>query len=181
MRIEHIGRSTVKITVSGRELARSGLTVSDIDGKSPLAVMLLSGLVEKVYPGCDIGKLNAEVFHTGDSGCILYLSKTSEEQVDSFVKTVITADSVEKLISLCGLLSRMDIDAGSSIVVGEKSALRLIVSLPDDHPALTGMLMRRAELVRGDSHVIAHIMEHGRVIVPANAVETLAKLAEPLK
>ena len=49
MRIEHIGKSTVKVTVSGSELERLGLRYEDL-GENILSDIFLSEMIEKACP-----------------------------------------------------------------------------------------------------------------------------------
>lgn len=177
MRIEHIGRSTVKIILSGKELARSGLTVSDIDGKTPLSVMLLSGLIERIYPDSGSAQLNIEVFPSKDQGCVLYISPVSPEKTASDIRTIITADSVEKLVSVCRMISEAGITVKNSAVIGEKELLRLIADLPSDSAPLISSLMKISGIAKAEDNAVAHVMEHGSVIIPRNAVETVLRLA----
>lgn len=178
MRVEHIGRSAVKITLSGKELARAGLTVSDIDGKSPLSVMLLSGLIEKIYPGGGSSQLNIEVFAAKDGGCVLYISDISPSaKAAATVKTIITVYSVDDLVSVCRIVSKAGICPKNSAVIGEKGRLRLVVGLPADQPALISELLAFSWLENADDHALAHILEHGRVMIPQNAVDIASRLA----
>ena len=78
MRIEHIGKSTVKVTVSGSELERLGLRYEDL-GENILSDIFLSEMIEKACPELKNrtppeGELSIEVFPAKDTGCVFYIS-----------------------------------------------------------------------------------------------------------
>lgn len=176
MRTEHIGKSTVKITVSREELAQAGLTVSDIDGENPLSLMLISGLIEKIYPESRASQLSIEVFPSKDSGCILYLSPVSPGKALPPVRTIITSDSVDGMMKVCRVIARSGVPSKNSVIIGEYGLLRLIADLPADSPSVTAAILKNASLANADSSSVACVLERGEVIIPKNAVESMLKL-----
>lgn len=77
MRIEHIGKSTVKVTVSGSELERLGLRYEDL-GENILSD-IFSRNDRKACPELKNrtppeGELSIEVFPAKDTGCVFYIS-----------------------------------------------------------------------------------------------------------
>ena len=86
MRIEHIGKSTVKVTVSGSELERLGLRYEDL-GENILSDIFLSEMIEKACPELKNrtppeGELSIEVFPAKDTGCVFYISPKKRRSSD---------------------------------------------------------------------------------------------------
>lgn len=108
MRIEHIGKSTVKVTVSGSELERLGLRYEDLG-----------------------------------------------ENI---------------LFGICRSLTRMGVMSENSLLTGEKHCLRLVADIPKSAALPEG------SVTLADDISLACIKEHGRVIIPHNALNTLLSL-----
>lgn len=173
MHIEHISKSTLKITVSAAELSSMGLRREDIDGKSPMSRLLVSEILEKLRPQLDSGSLmdgeqSVEIFPSRDSGCVIYISPVYRKQ-DTVLRYIITVYSVNSLIRLCRLLYRMSVPSADTIITGEKGCLRLIAALPRE--------IEGYNIVPADENSLACINEHGRVIIRENAVETVLKIS----
>lgn len=175
MKTEHMGRSTVKITLTGRELARSGLTVSDITGKTPLAVLLLGELVHRICP--DQEEYAAEAIPTKDGGCILYITKAVPCS-DERIRTLLTFSSAQALCGSCSLLFRMGICPADSSVYYRKGKLCLIAELPPEDSTVYKAAASKAEQIITDECLILHITEHGRELIFKNAISTAAEAWE---
>ena len=151
MRIEHIGKSTVKVTVSGSELERLGLRYEDL-GENILSDIFLSEMIEKACPELKNrtppeGELSIEVFPAKDTGCVFYISPKKRRSSEN-IRAIITAGGIKELFGICRLVA--DIPKSAALPEGS-------VTLADDIS-------------------LACIKEHGRVIIPHNALNTLLSL-----
>ncbi len=170
--------------MSAAELYRLGLSYEDISADNPGTLMLLSGIVKKVCPNETqkssgrSSRLNIEVFHSKDGGCIFYISPNASMQRPSRIKAVITVSSVEALLEVCKELDNSGIDTADSILAGESSCLRLITQIPSNRPSLGAKLMRSAVLSEAGDAELAHIREHGSIIIPSDAVKRLLCLQD---
>lgn len=174
MRIEHIGKSTVKVTVSGSELERLGLRYEDL-GENILSDIFLSGMIEKACPELKSrtppeGELSIEVFPAKDTGCVFYISPKKCRRCPN-IRTIITVSDIEELFSLCRTLSRMGVSSESSRLFGEKHCLRLEADIPK------GAVLPEGSLFPADDISLACIKEHGRTIIPRNALNTVLSLS----
>lgn len=173
MRIEHISRSTLKIILNSAELSSMGLRREEIDGKNPVSRLLVLKFLEKLRPQLDSSPAanvsqSIEMFPLGDWGCVIYVYPVFRKQA-SLLRSVITVYSVNSLIRLCRILYRMSVPSAKTLVTGEKSCLRLVAPLPC---GIEGYYA-----VPADENALACIKEHGRIIIPDNAVETVLKIS----
>ena len=110
MRIEHIGKSTVKVTVSGSELERLGLRYEDL-GENILSDIFLSEMIEKACPELKNrtppeGELSIEVFPAKDTGCVFYISPKKRRSSEN-IRAIITAGGIKAVRISCDRVSRI--------------------------------------------------------------------------
>lgn len=173
MRIEHIGKSTVKVTVSGSELERLGLRYEDL-GENILSDIFLSEMIEKACPELKNrtppeGELSIEVFPAKDTGCVFYISPKKRRSSEN-IRAIITAGGIKELFGICRSLTRMGVMSENSLLTGEKHCLRLVADIPKSAALPEG------SVTLADDISLACIKEHGRVIIPHNALNTLLSL-----
>ena len=114
------------------------------------------------------GEQSVEIFPSRDSGCVIYISPVYRKQ-DTVLHSIITVYSVKSLIRLCRILYRMSVPSAQTLVTGEKCCLRLVAALPRE--------IEGYNIVPADENALAFINEHGRVIIPENAVDTVLKIS----
>ncbi len=173
MRTERIGKNTVKVIVSGKELNEAGICAADIDGESPLSLMLVSGILERIYADKKRTCVSVEVFPSKDGGCILYISSEASQRETAAYKAVISTDSTQRLIKICRLLSQKSISRQESTVLADRYRIWLITELPGNVPLLTSSIQEHGCIMPADEILLSCIYEHASYIIPENAVTTV--------
>ena len=77
---------------------------------------------------------------------------------------------IKELFGICRSLTRMGVMSENSLLTGEKHCLRLVADIPKSAALPEG------SVTLADDISLACIKEHGRVIIPHNALNTLLSL-----
>lgn len=173
----------MKIILSGKELAQSGLSCRDFDSDSPEAASLISKLVGAVYlrkglpvPG---QRLFAEVFPTSGKGCVVYISSVDGSLFPETGTIVLITDSTAALTQAAKLIQIYAGKHCTSSLYADSSSFKLTIELDEDIAPLTERLRQTAAVAPANECILAHITEHCRTIIPENAVDTLSELTIP--
>lgn len=179
MRVEHIGKSTVKITVSRRELMQAGISSERLSPSDPACSALINELTGKLFPEYSpeeaLQRISAEVFPLHGEGCIFYLSPTAKKP-PKLLKYIITVHSVKALHSICRILSELDTSLQSSAVMGQCCCLRLIAELPERSLSPLLAIEQYGTVTPYGADEAAYLSEHDRMLIPSGAVETVNRL-----
>lgn len=180
MQVLNIGKTTMKIILSGKELARAGLTGRDMTGDSPQSAALITKIVEAVYtqrglsvPQC---RLFAEVFPTGGKGCVLYISSINGNLFPETGNAVIITDSIPALINAARLIKPHLSEKGKSRLYADSRSFKLTAEITESEEPVTAESEKYVNIIPATESVLAHISEHCRTIIGENAVETLSSL-----
>lgn len=175
MNIEHIGKASFKIFISGAELKKNGLTYDEISGEDPRTVSFISELIRKIYPDEEnppkFTRINVEVFPCEDMGCIMYISPASE-CTPREGRYVLTISDKQSLSEICRELKSCNTPSCSSVLAEECGVYRLIVRLPENR-TLKKRLAEMCRVTKADSHIIAHILEHASIINASDAISSV--------
>lgn len=115
------------------------------------------------------GELSIEVFPAKDTGCVFYISPKKRRSSEN-IRAIITAGGIKELFGICRSLTRMGVMSENSLLTGEKHCLRLVADIPKSAALPEG------SVILADDISLACIKEHGRVIIPHNALNTLLSL-----
>lgn len=143
-------------------------------GENILSDIFLSEMIEKACPELKNrtppeGELSIEVFPAKDTGCVFYISPKKRRSSEN-IRAIITAGGIKELFGICRSLTRMGVMSENSLLTGEKHCLRLVADIPKSAALPEG------SVTLADDISLACIKEHGRVIIPHNALNTLLSL-----
>ncbi|MCI7767322.1 MAG: hypothetical protein MSJ26_04980 [Oscillospiraceae bacterium] len=173
MRIERTGAAAAKAIITGNELRRAGLTVTELQNGMPAALPLIAEIAEKAFPEGERVRISVEIYPAKWGGCIFVMTRNRSDE--RLCKMIITAYSADVITELCRKIADMGLCCPESVLVGGCDHLRLIASLPEDM-LLFGSL-EEASFFPADEASLAKLSEHDRIIIPKNAVALLAKLS----
>lgn len=186
MEFLYINEKNMKVSLSGEELRRRGLTAEELDRTDARTKHLLREMLE--YAHDEIGfdardvALTVRIFPSSDGGCELFVTKNkngkdtrAQECADDAASLWVIPSDDDALYALCERLHRIGYIGESALYCERCGQRRLAMLLPDERalPLLASHAAECALVYRIGKDRAASLAECGAELIPTHAVERL--------
>lgn len=185
MNIEITPPAQLKVTLSGAELAESGLSYNDLDYKNEDSKRFLWSLIQRArgngFDRSAFSKMIIEVFPAPDGGCVIYFTCTAEagrsgaklrlHRTESRTEIFSFADSDDLIDAVRAVGSMYPEKAArlSSTLYLTDGGYRLLVSGRGGIGEISLVLGEYGKRCGSDSAAAAYLSEHGKILADGNA------------